>query len=1296
MVSFLEISPEQVQRLDEHLLVELLRRLVKAEILKNGIPLRDVNVPTQIHIPDGGEDGRVSWSGGLNETDFLPSRHTIFQCKRSDPGPAGCKKETWKKGTGTAAKAAEINEALDEALAASGSYIIVTGSPVVGTKVTARINAIKEGITVAGKNPKLLSSIRIYDANKLSDWTSTHPAVALWLNSILQEVDLGGLQPFDLWSQDGDFSQFAYQTGEEPRFRLIGNTARALRTALGIDQETVNFEQLQIAVEHFFASGQNSVRVVGPSGFGKTRVVHELFSKSHGDYPTLDPSSVVFCEFEDVSQRLGGLALNLVSSGAESILIVDDCPDSSHSDLFKKVQRQGSKVKLITMNVDTRSQGVHGNLVIELLPASDDLIQMIVEGSPYSNAKDDIGFIRDVAQGFPRMALVAAEAAENGDAALVSVDALVDRIVWGKDAADAEALRALQFASLFTLVGIEGDKQVELEQLANFMEASAKEVFRNLATFGDRGIVGRTGDFAEVRPQPLAVRLAVQLLDSSPDGELTRLFESIDTNLRFRLLGRLRWLSFDQRVAGLALSIIETVIPNIEALNTDDGSKFMDRLVHLEPDLAMATFEKLLSHLSIDELLEFEKGRRNTVWALEKLVFRDASFEQAAHLLLKLAAAENESWGNNSRGQFTGLYQLHLSGTEVEPNRRLAILDAGLASDDARVRSVCIDALGKMLETGHFSRSGGNERIGSAPALQDWRPEIYQDIFDFYNAAIDRLTEVALEGNEETYEMAISHLGGNIRGLLSYPNIFDNLRSQVSKIVEKDPAWTKPIRSLNQWFFFDSKEAPEEYVAQVRDWYGDLFPTSEVDQLLLLCGGWPGDFHDITVPYDPETDTDHDYAANCIRSIVSTLPNNAQENSELVSKIIRGEHNSAWVLGHALASHVEAPEALVGLACEALRAPSDAAVCSKSFCGMISAGFSKSRKLGMACLEITLNTPELGDHIISLISAAELDSELALRVAQLVQDGRCDPRYAATLSCGRGFDDHDFEVMRPLADAIRQTGPEGIWSALDLVFMYKYGQPEFSIEKANYVKELCADPNIFSADAVGVMDAHHWEKSTEKLINSDHVDAAFVEAICDRSLELATKADHDIQLKMDDAAYKVLTLAIQYDPVLVWNKVLAAFEGVDSLTEWRLHNLLKGSDKKPGQAGILNDLPEEVYLNWINENPSERLEFVLEWVKLVEADEENNLFWSAQFTSLIETYASDVSQLAGIYGRLISGVSRGAFSSRLKPLVPLFESLRNSKNSIVRRWAHDCVRSLNTSIVREERREANRDAELRG
>jgi hypothetical protein len=103
----------------------------------------------------------------------------------------------------------------------SGAYIVVTGSSIVGvspdgkSKINTRVNGIRAGI-----NPDLLSSNRIYDANKLSDWASTHPNIALWVNATLQEVDLAGLQAYGQWSTDNDISQTAFQVTDEPRFIL--------------------------------------------------------------------------------------------------------------------------------------------------------------------------------------------------------------------------------------------------------------------------------------------------------------------------------------------------------------------------------------------------------------------------------------------------------------------------------------------------------------------------------------------------------------------------------------------------------------------------------------------------------------------------------------------------------------------------------------------------------------------------------------------------------------------------------------------------------------------------------------------------------------------------------------------------------------------------------------------------------------------------------------------------------------------------------------------------------------------
>ncbi|SIT59142.1 hypothetical protein BQ8794_70072 [Mesorhizobium prunaredense] len=211
-----EVTSDQIERLDENQVVDLLRRLISTELNKNSIPLRSGTAPAQITIPDGGDDARVSWSGGPNETDWLPSRFTVFQSKKGTTSPAGLKAETQTKSTqGT--NAPKLSEALKEAISQSGAYVIVTPTPVVGTNVDRRIKAIREGINDAGNDPSLLSSIQIYDCNRLAAWTNTHPSVALWLNALLRDVHLGGFQTFDDWGRAPEISEIAFQQNDDTR-----------------------------------------------------------------------------------------------------------------------------------------------------------------------------------------------------------------------------------------------------------------------------------------------------------------------------------------------------------------------------------------------------------------------------------------------------------------------------------------------------------------------------------------------------------------------------------------------------------------------------------------------------------------------------------------------------------------------------------------------------------------------------------------------------------------------------------------------------------------------------------------------------------------------------------------------------------------------------------------------------------------------------------------------------------------------------------------------------------------------
>jgi hypothetical protein len=266
----------------------------------------------------------------------------------------------------------------------------------------------------------------------------------------------------------------------------------------------------------------------------------------------------------------------------------------------------------------------------------------------------------------------------------------------------------------------------------------------HLLSFESRGIITRRGDFLQVGPVPLAARLGLARLAVMTADKLLDFFNQAPEELRASILRRLKWMDTSTTATAFAERLLEPdLLGSYAALNTEAGSRALDRLVHVAPDAVARTIQRVFGSLTIDELRAAEGARRYLVWALEKLVFRKKTFDSAARLLRKLAVAETENISNSSTGIFQRLYHLYLSGTEADPKARLAVLDEGLCSSKDAERKVCIDALGHMLNNGHFSRGAGSEQIGSAEAMQDWSPKTYGEIWDFFRAGISRLTTIA-------------------------------------------------------------------------------------------------------------------------------------------------------------------------------------------------------------------------------------------------------------------------------------------------------------------------------------------------------------------------------------------------------------------------------------------------------------------------------------------------------------------------------------------------------------------------
>lgn len=1290
-----EVDANQIERLDANQIVELLRRLVHAELLKHGIPLRSGSVPAQITIADGGEDGRVEWSGGPNQTDWLPSRYSVFQSKRGATSPSGLKKETWTKASQKTEDERILNEALVQAIERSGAYIVVTATAVVGTKRTDRINAIRDGIKEARHDPSRLTSIDIYDCNKLAAWTNTHPSVALWLNAMLRDVHLGGFQTHEDWSKSPEISEVPYQVSEQPRYLAQGSEIRLWKNDDPSVAEENDLQGIRQIIFKFFGDKGNALRVFAPSGFGKTRFVYELIDAGAEPDDALDANQVVYCNYEDVGDRLLNLAREIADSGSGAILIVDDCPNPIHTRLSEIAHRQGSKCNIITIGVESKAQSMRKNLVVKLNPASDEHI-IDIACAVHERAKGrNATLVRDLAQGFPRMAVFAARALEDKDFELGSVEALISRIVWGERGEDASALESLQFLSLFTLVGVEGDVGGELEEIAKFAGRDSQAIFGDLASFAETGVILRQGDYAAVQPLPLAMRLANMWLESKQSGTLAAFFRTLSEDMKLRMVGRLRWVSWSEKVKEFAQALIGEALPDLASLDTEFGSKLLDRFVHLAPDATMEHLERLLGGKSVDDLKSLKAGRRHIVWALDKLVFRHQTFIPAARLLLRLGAAENEDWGNNATGQLKGLYQLQLSGTEASPREKLIVLDEGLSHEDQRVQEICLSALDRMLESGHFSRSGGSENIGADEALDDWRPKTYGEIWDYYREALKRLELIALGDQQEHARTALNSIGSHLRSLFHIQPMLSEVQSMIARLLERYPHWTKPLMGVNQWLYFDRKDASEDYQTKLRAYYDDLLPKTDLELLLVYSSGWAIDIHDPDVTYNRDGDNDFNYCTNKVEEIVARSPTSSEYFLPALEAFASGNFHSGWITVDKIAAHVDDPHTLLEHLKSLQSLHNDTAKFA-SFVGSVIRGARRNnRDTALECLNEALAEEMLVPHAVNLIAAAGLDDALMARVIELLNEGKIEPRSTDAIAFSETLEGIDPDLIVDLLNIMNQRGSAGSWASIDFIGRMLY-KKSFNREPfVEVVKGVVANPTLFERKNYSNMDWYHWHDIVEKLLDEGFADQAFAEKLLDFILSVTEVEEYNVQLSFDDYAQKILRKLISIDPEQVWKKFHDRMKNADAMREHRLNGLFEAGMGNPAGAGVLNDIPMEISVAWMLEDKKERLPLVLEWIELFSGGEENSE-WSANFVDFTNQHIDDLDTLDAVTSRITTGTWWGSYANKLESERARLLQLKDvSSNPLVHRWVDKTVSRFDNAIVAERRRDANRDADFK-
>jgi hypothetical protein len=324
-----EADTDQISRLSSLQLVQLMKRLVLAECRLVGLPLRGATVPLQITVADGGEDGRVEWADGADSTDYFPARFCAFQSKAQNLTESSIKAEVLKKpkkGSGV------LNSAVSEVLSKKGAYIVFCSHAFTGQKIKKLKKAIELAIRAGGGEPSSAAGIEIYDANLVADWVNTHPSVALWLAALHRRRSLSGFLSHESWGRGPEIATVPWIANDTPRFvpvnLLIPDSERKDRS-----RNAWTFDQASQAVLRHLAEEKAVLRIIGPSGFGKSRFAFQLFNRHATAFEELESAALIYADTSIVGDEVIKLAHDIAEAGSPTILVVDECSDETHMKL---------------------------------------------------------------------------------------------------------------------------------------------------------------------------------------------------------------------------------------------------------------------------------------------------------------------------------------------------------------------------------------------------------------------------------------------------------------------------------------------------------------------------------------------------------------------------------------------------------------------------------------------------------------------------------------------------------------------------------------------------------------------------------------------------------------------------------------------------------------------------------------------------------------------------------------------------------------------------------------------------
>ncbi|MXX07027.1 MAG: hypothetical protein F4Z71_09725 [Gammaproteobacteria bacterium] len=1258
----LEVSGQHIALLTDRSFPLLLGKLLSAEAQAYGLPEYGIHVASNIDAPDGGEDGRIRWTEGPSHTSFLPSRFCQFQVKAGKISPADSARDV-VSGKG------EIKPMVRSAIQEHGHYIMLCAHPYTQQQLETR----KERIRMALRNGGMTiddSRVDFRDADQVAAWVNRYPSVAAWVKELTQP---GAVGPFRSWIQWASRSE--HDT-----------------SPLADDDRLASLSE---PIKERVAEPRRVVRVVGPSGIGKSRLVLELLKPSEHE-ESLGFSLADLVLYADESEMgdtaINGVVQTLAENQQRAVVVVDRCRPETHRTLVGMVQRRTSLLSLITIDDDIPA-AVRNQETVELsdheivvnvpeAPSSvtENIINSVCPGLP----SEDFRRLAHFSKGFPKVAhLVAQSWISERPVAHCTDDHLVETFVVGRRAHDQKLLiGSAQLIAAFFLVRAEDQDGGQLSQVAargqNLSATDLRECCNKLI---DRGVVRRRGGYVTLEPLPIALHLAEQKWRGWSPGDWDAILGG-DTSpdLKANAAKQLALLNTTEIAQRVVNHVCRTGGPfdGVEGLQQPRHTEVLSSLAEIETSVVAKQIEHSLRQFSDLEMVGGDV-RRHLVWALEKIAFNPDSFDVGASLLLRLALAENESIGNNATGQFVGLFPVILGNTAADGRTRLLLLAELAVSDNHLQRQIVVDALVNASATHHFSRMVGSETHGTRPALSSWHPVTRDAVLEYIQNCADLLVVFAT-GLDEAAEAARVGLGRNLASWISR-GFIDLVETVVHAVAAKRDSWPEALEALDGFLRREAFTAGPEVAGRVRALREELEPRSLDARIRLLVTEMPWEYLS-----EEELDYEQLYLrqVGVVREFAAELLEEPETVRGLLPSLCRqlaprdGRHPQRMLFpfGQAIVDFAESPldwlDPIIAAINDIPPIERDFDLLSGYLVGISKSYPEEVKRFKRRAAGSDVLAPAL-PLVCWRLQIVASDIKLVLSA---LQAGLLSPWLLKYWASGGVLAKVEARAVAPLFDTLLEHGNEGYTVALELLGMYAFQRMGTLEHFRPQLRKVAENFARYRRTHHHTMSAHYFGNIMKWMLENgrDDSDARAV------ALALAQALVKPEDNTVEDMIRPVIGLLLKDFPEIVW-PVLGNAAISDGISALRLSNLLgsRMSSVDQRQDAAILSLPEDVLFEWCRAHPDSAPAFAATVVPILSSyereAEEHTL--NSCMARLIDEYSDQEDVLQAIGGNIISYFGWGSpteyYALYEQPLSILRDEHPAAK---VRRWAGSTLREI--------------------